>query len=78
VLTERTEVEVEDIYTEASETSNKYKRLSKEVYLGFSMYKDINVKFLLELHNTVNFCLDCLFILFLRDPGKIRKRSRFQ
>jgi hypothetical protein len=41
------------------------------------MYKDINVKFLLELHNTVNFCLDCLFVLFLRDPGKIRKGADF-
>jgi hypothetical protein len=78
VLTERTEVEVEDIYTETSETSTKYKRLSIEVYLRFSMYKDINVKFLLELHNTVNFCLDSLFILFLRDPGIFLKRSRFQ
>jgi hypothetical protein len=39
------------------------------------MYKNINVKVLLQLHNTINFCLDCLFILLFRNPGKRKRKS---
>ncbi len=39
------------------------------------MYKNINVKFLLQLHHTVNSCFDCLFIILLSDPVETESKE---
>lgn len=41
-----------------------------KAYLRLPMNKDINVKLFLKFDNFVNFLLDGLDILFLRDPKK--------